>query len=69
MPYIKYLGGRPPASISEHVSYENRSAPCYIGLVKLSAEARLFAEETYSDSTARANAVGHYVDHRPYPGL
>src|SRR5437867_12647412 len=69
MPYVKYLGGRPPDSIREHVSYEDRSAPCYEGLAKLSADARRFAEGTYSDTTERVNAVRDHVDNRPYPGL
>ncbi len=69
MQYIKYLGGRPPDSISEHVSYEDGSAPCYEGLAKLSADARRFAEDAYSDSTERANAIRDYVNNHSYAGL
>jgi hypothetical protein len=69
VPYIKYRGGRPPDSIAEHLGYENPNASSYEGLAELSAEARRFAEENYSDCTERANAQRDYRDNHPYPGL
>ena len=69
MPYIKYRGGQPPASIKEYVSYEDFDAPCREGLTKVVAEARRFAEDTLADGAERASAIREYVDKHPYPGL
>ncbi len=69
MPFIRYRGGRPPSSIAEYVSYEDPNAPCKKGLAELMAEGRRFTEDTYSDSTERANALEAYVNSHDYPGL
>jgi hypothetical protein len=68
MPYIKYLGGRLPDSVSEQVGYENPNAPCYEGLAKLFSEARRFAEGNSVD-TKRGSPVLDYVDSHSYPGM
>jgi hypothetical protein len=68
MPYIKYRGVW-SGSIREQVNYEDPDAPCYEGHDKLVAEARRVAEDAYTDATARAHAIGHYVRDRSYPGF
>ncbi len=69
MPYIKYRGVWSSGAIKEQVSYANPHAPCYEGHDKLWADARRFAETTYSDTTARDRAVEKYFVDHGYPGL
>ena len=69
MPYIKYQGGECPESIAECVSYEDPAAPCYEGLIKLSAEARRVAERDHVVASERAKAMREYKSSHPYRGL
>jgi hypothetical protein len=69
MPYIRYKGGRPPDPVRELVGYEDPTAPCFEGLRQLSAAARRHAESLYPAGADRANAMRHYNDTHPYPGL
>jgi hypothetical protein len=69
MPFVKYRGGRPPANPKEHVYYRNRETLCYEGLAKLSADARLSAEEKHKEPAERVRAISRFIDAHEYPGL
>ena len=69
MPHIKYYGAIPPATISEHVHYEDPQEPCFRGQRETRVAVNTRCED---ESVPRDQWDKHYYAHileSPYEGM